>query len=46
MNDPSDRINALRIDRDAASAEQPGRLWLLIPAAIIVLVAGSFSTSP
>lgn len=40
MNDPSDRINALRIDRDAASAEQPGRLWLLIPAAIIVLVAG------
>jgi RND family efflux transporter MFP subunit len=40
MNDPSDRINALRIDREAAPAEQPGRLWLLIPAAIIVLVVG------
>ena len=40
MNDPSDRINALKIDREAAAAERPGRLWLLIPVAVVVLLAG------
>ncbi|MDH3612457.1 MAG: efflux RND transporter periplasmic adaptor subunit [Gammaproteobacteria bacterium] len=37
MNDTSDRIEALKIDRVAATANSAGRLWLLVPAAIIVL---------
>ena len=40
MSDPSDRINALKIDRQAAADERPGRLWLLIPVGVIVLLAG------
>ena len=40
MTDPSDRINALKIDRDAVTPDGFGRLWLLIPAVIIVLLVG------
>jgi len=40
MTDPSDRINALKIDRTAAAPAGNGRLWLLIPAVVIVLLAG------
>lgn len=40
MTDPSDRINALKIDRETSTPDRGGRLWLLVPAAVIVLVAG------
>ena len=40
MTDPSDRINALKIDRKAAAATSGGRIWLLIPSVIIVLLLG------
>jgi RND family efflux transporter MFP subunit len=40
MNDTSDRINALKIDRTAATPTGGGRLWLLIPSALIVLALG------
>ena len=40
MTDPSDRIDALKIDREAATAASGSRLWLLIPAVIIVLLLG------
>ncbi|MDH3350959.1 MAG: efflux RND transporter periplasmic adaptor subunit [Gammaproteobacteria bacterium] len=40
MNDTSDRIHALKIDREAATPGGSGRLWLLAPAAVIVVVLG------
>jgi RND family efflux transporter MFP subunit len=40
MNDKSDRISALKIDRSAATSSGGGRLWLLIPSALIVLALG------
>lgn len=40
MSDTSDRISALKIDRAAATPAGGGRLWLLIPSALIVLALG------
>ena len=40
MNDKSDRISALKIDRDAATPQGGTRWWLLVPAAILVIVLG------
>ena len=40
MADTSDRIQALKIDREAATPGGPGRLWLLLPAVVIVLLLG------
>jgi len=40
MTDTSDRIKALKIDRSVATPSGSGRLWLLVPAALIVLLAG------
>jgi RND family efflux transporter MFP subunit len=40
MNDTSDRIRALKIDRAAATPSGSGRLWLLAPAVVVVLVLG------
>jgi len=40
MNDTSDRIGALKIDREAASPSSSGRLWLLALAVIVVLLLG------
>jgi len=40
MSDTSDRISALKIDRTAATPAGSGRLWLLIPSALIVLALG------
>jgi len=40
MSDTSDRISALKIDRTAATPAGGGRLWLLIPSALIVLALG------
>jgi RND family efflux transporter MFP subunit len=40
MSDTSDRISALKIDRTAATPAGAGRLWLLIPSALIVLALG------
>jgi len=40
MSDTSDRISALKIDRTAATPASGGRLWLLIPSALIVLALG------
>jgi RND family efflux transporter MFP subunit len=40
MSDTSDRISALKIDRTAATPAGGGRLWLLIPSVLIVLVLG------
>ena len=40
MADPSERINALKIDRETATAGGGSRLWLLIPSVIIVLFIG------
>lgn len=37
MNDKSDRISALKIDREAATASGGGRLWLLVPSVLIVV---------
>ncbi len=39
MADPSDRISALKIDREAATPSRSGRVWLLVPATLIVVVA-------
>ena len=40
MTDKSESINALRIDRAAATPQGSSRWWLLIPAAVIVAAAG------
>ena len=40
MNDKSDRISALKIDREAATATGGGRIWLLLPAVLIVVAIG------
>ena len=40
MNDKSERIGALRIDRDAATASRGNRLWLLLPSVLIVVALG------
>jgi len=40
MSDTSDRISALKIDREAATPGGFGRQWLLVPAVIIVLFTG------
>jgi len=40
MNDTSDRIGALKIDREAASPGSSGRFWLLALAVVIVLLLG------
>jgi RND family efflux transporter MFP subunit len=40
MADPSERIHALKIDRETADPGRSGRLWLFVPAAIIVLALG------
>ena len=40
MADASERIRALKIDREAATPNGSGRLWLLLPAALIVLFVG------
>ena len=42
MNDTADRISALKIDREAATPGGSGRLWLLVPATLIVLFAAWF----
>jgi RND family efflux transporter MFP subunit len=40
MPDTSERIQKLKIDRPAAAPERSGRPWLLVPAVLIVLLAG------
>ena len=40
MNKTSERISALKIDREAAAPSGGSRLWLLIPSAIIVVALG------
>lgn len=40
MTDTSDRIQALKIDRAAAMPDGSGRLWLLLPATLVVLFFG------
>jgi len=40
MADTSEKVHALKIDRDAAAPAGSGRLWLLAPAIIIVIVVG------
>jgi len=40
MSETSDRIQALKIDREAATPSGSGRLWLLAPAVVIVLLLG------
>jgi len=40
MTDQSDRIHALKIDRDAAAPGSSGRLWLLALAVVIALLLG------
>lgn len=40
MNDKSDRISALKIDRDAAKPSDGSRLWLLLPSILIVIGLG------
>jgi RND family efflux transporter MFP subunit len=40
MADPSERIHALRIDREVEAPSRSGRLWLIVPAALIVLALG------
>jgi RND family efflux transporter MFP subunit len=40
MTDTSDRIKALKIDRSAAAPNGSGRLWMIVPATLIVLFAG------
>ena len=40
MNDTSERISALKIDREAAAPKNGGRLWLFVPSVILVLVLG------
>ena len=39
MADTSERIHQLKIDRDAPAARGRGRLWLVLPAILIVAVA-------
>ena len=40
MPDTSERIQKLKIDRTAAAPEKSARPWLLVPAVLIVLLAG------
>ena len=40
MADASDRISALKIDRETATAGSGSRLWLLVPSVIVVLLLG------
>jgi RND family efflux transporter MFP subunit len=40
VNDKSDRISALKIDREAAAPSGPPRWWLFVPAAILVIALG------
>ena len=40
MNEKSDRISALKIDRDAAAPQGATRWWLLVPSVIIVIAVG------
>jgi RND family efflux transporter MFP subunit len=40
MPDTSERIQKLKIDRTVAAPEKSGRAWLLVPAVLIVLLAG------
>ena len=40
MNEKSDRISALKIDRDAAAPQGTTRWWLLVPSVIIVIAVG------
>jgi RND family efflux transporter MFP subunit len=40
MNDTSDRINALKIDRGAAAPQGPARWWLLVPSVVLVAALG------
>ena len=42
MNDTADRISALKIDREAATPSGSGRLWLLVPATLIVAFVAWF----
>ncbi len=47
MNDASERIRSLKIDREAATPSGSGRLWLLVPATLIVgFVAWFFLLRP
>ncbi len=39
MAETSEQIHQLKIDRSAVAANRSGRIWLLIPATIIVLIA-------
>lgn len=40
MSDKTDRISALKIDRDASTPQGGARWWLLVPAVIIVVAIG------
>ena len=40
MNDKTDRISALKIDRASATPQGSTRWWLLVPAAVIVVAVG------
>ena len=40
VNDKSDRINALKIDRAAATPQGGTRWWLLVPAVAVVIAVG------
>ncbi|MDJ0904438.1 MAG: efflux RND transporter periplasmic adaptor subunit [Woeseiaceae bacterium] len=40
MNDKSERISALKIDREAATPSGSTRWWLLVPSVVIVMVLG------
>jgi hypothetical protein len=40
MADTSEKVHALKIDRDTAVSGGSGRLWLLVPAVFIVVVVG------
>ena len=40
MNDKTDRISALKIDRASATPQGATRWWLFVPAALIVIAAG------
>jgi RND family efflux transporter MFP subunit len=40
VNDKSDRINALKIDREAATPQGGSRWWLIVPSIVIVIAVG------
>ena len=47
MADPSERIHALKIDREAAAPRPVSRLWIAIPVVlVVVLAAGWFWLRP